>query len=79
MAEWVQRGLYCDFQIFVWKTNENSTLSLRVVHGADTTFVITDLLPYTHYAVAVLAYNAAGDGPVNKPPVVVETAQSGSC
>lgn len=71
--------LFCDFQIFFWKTKDNSTFSLRVAHGTDTTFAITDLLPYTYYSVTVLAYNAAGDGPVNKPPVAVQTAQSGWC
>jgi len=49
------------------------------VYNADDNLVIlTSLFPYTQYAVAVMAYNAAGLGPANNPLLYATTDQSGN-
>jgi len=49
-----------------------------VFRADDNLVVLTNLFPYTQYAVAVLAYNAAGVGPANSPLLYATTAESGN-
>ena len=65
-------------QVRYWDTKDDRSVERRVFHADDNSAVLTNLFPYTQYAVAVLAYNAAGDGPANSPALYVTTAQSGN-
>ena len=55
---------------------DNSSVLQRVFRAGDNSVVLMNLLPYTQYAVTVQAYNAAGTGPANRPPLYATTAES---
>ena len=61
-----------------WDTSDNSSVEQRVFHADESFAILTGLFAHTQYAVLVLAYNAAGDGPANSVPLFVTTAESGN-
>jgi len=64
-------------QVRYWDVKDNGSVQQRVFRADDNLVILTDLFPYTKYAVTVLAYNAAGVGPANTPPLYSTTAESG--
>jgi len=65
-------------QVTYWNTKRNDSVQQRVFRADENLAVLTSLFPYTQYTVLVLAYNAAGDGPANSTPLVVNTSESGN-
>jgi len=65
-------------QVRYWDVKDNSSVEQRVFRADDNLVVLSGLFPYTQYAVEVMAYNAAGVGPANTPPLYATTAESGN-
>ena len=65
-------------QVRYWDVKDNSSVEQRVFRANDNLVVLSGLFPYTQYAVEVMAYNAAGVGPANTPPLYATTAESGN-
>lgn len=74
MSQW--NGNILGYKIFCWMTQsqENSS-SVLIVQGSDNSADISSLVPYTNYAMTVLAFNMAGDGPNVTIPLNVTTNQ----
>ena len=71
-----QNGLIQNYSISVY---EVATGTLTPYTTTNSPITISSLHPYYTYRCSVAAYTSVGEGPQNKPPVIIETLQDSKC
>ncbi|KAL4624411.1 protein sidekick-1-like [Arapaima gigas] len=63
-----QNGNIQGYKIYYWeKDNQNETEKVKILFLPETSVRLKNLTSYTSYMVRLLAFNAAGDGPLSEP------------
>lgn len=65
-----------NFQILYWR-EDPSDRQIRTVAASETQTSLQNLTMFTEYSLVILAFNAAGDGPLTKVPLRIRTLEGG--
>lgn len=59
------------------ESKPDNTSSVKTVAATETETVLNQLQMFTEYAMLILAFNAAGDGPNITVPIIAKTLEGG--